>query len=200
MRDKINGLKSNRWVLIGLFLLLPTIVSLVVVFRFNWLLDNKIIGDFMSVSGYFFTFSSLALVFILLEAFRVSDYQKSIVNKEFLENDAINQLINSLENVKECILKEKVDGLYKSCRNVDHVYRSLTTYEYDVVLRAYSNQIKHVYNLLNRNSFFTFSFEYDVEKLRNISTDVKQHIVSEVDDLSRELKRAIEQGGTSDVK
>lgn len=198
MRDKINRLKSNIRVLIGLFFLLPTIVSLLVVLKFNWLLDIKIIRNFMDVSGYFFTFSSLVLVFILLETFRLSDYKKSVVNKNFLENDAISQLINSLDMIQKCILEEKVADLYKSCRNVDHVYKSLKTHEDDVVLSAYSNQIGHIYNLLNRNSFFTFSYDNDVGKFKNIPTDVKQDIVSKVDDLSRELSRTIKQGGTAD--
>lgn len=198
MKDKINELKSNIYVLIGLFLLLPIIVSLVVVFKFNSLLDNKITGDFILVSGYLFTFSSLILVFILLETFRISDYKKSVVNKDYLENDAITQLINSLDMINKCILEERVKDLYSSCRTVDHIYKSLKTYEKDVVLSAYSNQIGQVYSLLNRNSFFTFSYENDVEKLKNVSTEVKQNIVSKVDDLSRELNRAIKQGGTSD--
>ena len=198
LRDKINRLKNNIWALIGLFFLLPTIVSLVVVFMFNSLLDFKNIRNFMDVSGYFFTFSSLVLVFILLETFRISDYKKSVVNKSFLENDAINQLINSLDLIQKCILEEKVDDLYQSCRNVDHIYKSLKTQEDDVVLSAYSNQIGHIYNLLNRNYFFTFSYDYDVRKLKNIPTDVKQNIVSKVDDLSRELSRTIKQEGTAD--
>lgn len=207
LKDRLKKLRKNNRLLITLFFIFPMIISFVVAFFPNMLLNYIFLEDFMTVSSYLFTLSSLIIVFVLLNSFESSDYHRSDLNKDYLNSDGFKQLIEALDKIEECIKEEKTDGLYDSYRDIGHIKNNLMRENEDVYLKAYISQINKIYNLLSRFNFKRFNFKKSNFKWFNfkssenhfdhLTSDVKEKIVEEVDDLSRELKRAyknIEEG------
>lgn len=196
MKDNLKKLSKNNWLLITLFFISPMIISFVVAYFPNIFLNYIFLEDFMTVSSYLFTFSSLIIVFVLLNTFEASDYHRSVLNKDYLNSDGVKQLIWALENIEKCILGGKTVGLYKSYRRIGHIKKSLMRQNEDVVLKAYSSQINKIHNLLGRYDFKRFNKEINYESYEDpfdyLTSDVKDKIVGEIDDLSRELKRTYE--------
>lgn len=184
-----KNLKNNIWFLIFCFFVLPLVLSLVLVWRFDSFLNNEFVERFIVVSGYLFTLCSLILVFILFKTFKVSDYKRSVANKNFLEKDASDKLVLSLTIIKDCVNENEVENLFDSCTNVKNIYNSLKIHESDVDLKAYSNEIKSVFSLLNRYSLSSIGYESDVEKLKSMSMANKHSIVLEVDGLLWQLEQ-----------
>ncbi|WHX25645.1 hypothetical protein QNH47_16150 [Virgibacillus halodenitrificans] len=186
-----KNLRNNVWILFLLFFVLPIVLSFVLVFKFGEIFDYEIMEKILSISGYFFTLSSLILVFILFRVFRTSDHNKSVSDKEYLEEDAIKELLSSLRIIKACIQKDEVKGLYDSCSDVKHIYHSLNGYEEDVDLKAYSTQIKNLFSLINKHKLTSIGFEHNSEQLKKKSLKDKQKIMEAAGDLERYLNRML---------
>lgn len=172
-----------------LFFVLPLVISLILVFEFSAMLDYKVIKNIISVSGYGFTFSSLILVFILYRSFKPSDYNKSVSVQKYLEEVAIEELGSSLGTIKTCIRENEVKGLAESSNTVAHIHGSLKEYEDDVILKAYSNHIKSLFNLINKHGLPSIGLKRDYKKLQKISDNNKSKIWRAADDLQRYLDR-----------
>lgn len=185
----MNKFKNSVWLLFLFFFLFPLGLSLILVFKFNEIVNSEIIKQIISVSGYFFSLSSLILVFILFRRFKSSDFQKTASEQKYLEVDAIKELGSALENIKRCIHKSRVKGLSESSNTVLHIYRSLTEYDDDVILKAYSNKLKKLSNLINKHKLITIGISNDFERLRSISSKHKSEIWSSADDLKRYSER-----------
>lgn len=171
------------------FLLLPIIISLVLVSKYSEILNSPFIKETISVSGYFFSLSSLVLIFILFRSFRPSDYHKSVSDQKYLDDDAIGDLDSSLKTIKFCIQHNEVKDLVDSCNTVIHIYRSLKEHGDDLILKAYSNQIKDLFNLINKHALQRIGLTSDYEELRAISDSDKLMIWNKTDELERYLKR-----------
>lgn len=180
--------KNNLWLLLFAFLVLPMLLSFILVLNFNALLDYDFVKDLLSVSGYFFTLSSLILVFILFKTFKPSDYKRSLANDKFLER-ALVDLPSKLTIIKNCVDRNETKGLYESCGMVTDVYNSLIVSESDVDLKAYRTEIKKIFNLVNTYKLSRIGFEADVKKLEKMRSANKRQIIFSIDDLLRQLEQ-----------
>lgn len=173
----------------GFFLVLPLLVSLLVAWSFADLLDNKFLQDFIYLSGYLFTASSLLLVFILFKRSKVSDIKKDEANKKFLEEEAFVDLFLALTTIKACIEKDDVTNLGVNCFKLENIYNMLVSYGSDTDLKAYQNDIKSIYILLGKNDLFTIGLASETIRLKEMSIQKKQNLISEIGKLMLHLQQ-----------
>lgn len=178
---------NNKWILILCFLGLPIILSLLIIWLFDTILDIDLVEKFILISGYLFTASSLILVFILFKKFNVSDYKKSETSRIFLEKYAFDDLYSALKVIRDCVENYEFENLSVSCTTVRNIHNSLTAYEADIDLKAYRNEIKSVVNLVNKHGLSTISNANEVEKLKTMRKSNRRNIISKIDDLMWEL-------------
>lgn len=157
--------------------------------KFKTFLEQDFVERFVFTSGYLFTFSSLVLVFVLFNTFKVSDYKKSEANKNFLEKKAFEKLSSSLVIIKDCLSNNETKNLYESCGNVKEVFDSLKVSVSEVELTAYTTEIKPVFSMINKYKLSSIGFHSDVESLKNLSEDDKLIITSKIDVLMRKLEQ-----------
>ena len=169
------------------FLGLPIILSLLIIWLFDTILDIDLVEKFILISGYLFTASSLILVFILFKKFNVSDYKKSETSRIFLEKYAFDDLYSALKVIRDCVENYEFENLSVSCTTVRNIHNSLTAYEADIDLKAYRNEIKSVVNLVNKHGLSTISNANEVEKLKTMRKSNRRNIISKIDDLMWEL-------------
>lgn len=180
---------NNPWSLFGFFLVLPLLVSFLLAWPFDALLEIKALQNFVYVSGYLFTASSLLLVFILFKRAKVSDYKKDEASKYFLENDAFVDLFLALTTIKNCIENDEVTNLSVNCLRVRHIHTLLVSYGSDTELKAYQKKIKSIYNLLAKHGLFTIGFASETIKLKEMSVQKKEVLVSEIGELLFQLEQ-----------
>lgn len=185
----MSKLKNKLLPLFLLFFVFPAVISLILVFYFGEILNYGIIKQIISVSGYGFSLSSLILVFILFRSFKPSDYQKTVSEQKYLDEDAIKELGPSLENIKSCISNNEVKGLEASSSAVLHIYRSLTDHKDDAVLKAYSNKLKKLSNLINKHKLPTIGITNDLGEFKRISDKNRSDIWMAADDLKKYSER-----------
>ncbi|PIC69063.1 hypothetical protein CSV67_05945 [Sporosarcina sp. P2] len=188
----IKKRKNNMRFLFITFFVTPFILSIVIGFNFldlNFLLENENIKSSLDISGYLFTLSSLSLVFILFKNFKRSDYTRFEINKNYLENNAEEKLVHSLTNIKVCLTENTVKDLYSSCIVIKNIYNDLKDEQSDVDLKAYTSEIKSVFNLLNKFKLSSIGFESDIVKFKSITSDNKHYIVGKIDELLWQLKQ-----------
>ncbi|MBT2572311.1 hypothetical protein, partial [Planococcus sp. ISL-110] len=177
------------WVLMILFFVVPTVISLVLALCFEKFLEHDFVAKFMTTSGYFYTLGSLILVFILFNTFKVSDYKKSVASKDFLEKRAFEELSSSLKTILDCLEKNETKNLHSSCMTVKEIYESVRDFESDVDLKAYSIEIRDVFSVLNKYKLSTIGYNSDVQKLENMRESYKFDIVTKIDRLVRQLEQ-----------
>jgi len=179
----------NIWVLLSLFFVLPIILSLILVLSFKNILENDFVEKIVFTSGYLFTLSSLILVFILFNTFKVSDYKRSAASKKYLEKKAFDKLYTSLTTIKNCVETNQVKDLYTSCMTVRETFNTLKFHDSDVELKAYSNEIKAVVNLINKYKLSTRGLDPKAKELKITPVDGKRKIVETIDTLLWHLQQ-----------
>lgn len=170
------------------FLIVPILLSFWIVINYSAFLEKAFVQNLILVSGYFFTFSSLLLVFALLNTFNASDHRRSTATDKFLE-DAPEQLVISLRAIKSDIKNTEVKHLYENCGVVIDIHDSLKISEAEVDLKAYTTEIKAVVNLINKHKLSSIGFESDTNKLIAITTADKHNIIVKIDRLLSQLKQ-----------
>lgn len=179
---------KNMRTLILWFLVVPILLSFLIVINFNTFLEKAFIQNLILVSGYFFTFSSLLLVFALLNTFNASDHRRSTATDKFLES-APEQLVISLRAIKNNIKNTDVTQLYENCAVVTDIHDSLKISDAEVDLKAYTTEIKAVVNLINKHKLSSIGFESDINKLLAINTTDKHNIIVKIDRLLSQLQQ-----------
>lgn len=178
---------NSKWSLILVFLGLPILLSVLIVWLFDAILDIDLVEKFILISGYLFTASSLILVFILFKKFNVSDYKKSETSRIYLEKHAFDELYSALKIIENCVRNYEVENLSASCAMVRNIHNSLTAYESDIDLKAYRNEIKSVVNLVNKHGLSAITKPYEVERLKSMRKSNRRNILSKIEDLIWEL-------------
>jgi len=182
-------MKNNVWKLVLYFFILPVLLTILIIYGFSGILEFELTKKILSVSGYLFTLSSLILVFILYQSFKPSDYHKSIRDQKYLDKEGIEELGLSLVNIKVCIINGKVEGLAENSSTVVHIHRSLKKHEEDAILKAYSNYIKKLFNLINTHGLISIGLNKDYKKMSGISRKNKLKIWEAADELERYVKQ-----------
>lgn len=185
----LRNILKNMWFLFFLFFIFPLLLSVILTWNYTSFLESEKVSNFVSISGYLFTFSSLALVFVLFKTFKLSDHKRSAASKNFLEKKGFKTLSSSLENILHCIEKEETKNLRESCMNVREIFYSLNSYGNDVDLKAYKTDIKDVFNLISRCNLINIGYDGDSEQLKNMPTKDKLAITNAAESLLRYLKQ-----------
>lgn len=179
---------KHIWVLAIFFLGLPIVASLVLVMKFSTFLENDFVQSLIAVSGYFFTFSSLLLVFALFNTFNPSDHQRAVADKKFVEG-SLDNLISSLRAIENGVKNCETEHLYESCEVVTDIFGSLENSGSDVVLKAYTTEIKQVVNLIRQHGLSTIGFNSDLSRLKAMKPTDTHNIISKVGRLVRHLEK-----------
>ncbi|MFJ5795649.1 hypothetical protein ABKQ09_09365 [Bacillus atrophaeus] len=150
--SKIKSLSNRLPILFLLCFPLPIILSSLFVLLFREILHNEFFSDFLVICGFLFTSISLLLVFILYNKYSHMDFVKNKTAIVYLNGKAKTELIQSLEDIGECISKGNVTNTFKkSCLNVLHIYELLCKTEGELYLKPYRPEIKNLVSLINKN-------------------------------------------------
>lgn len=154
---KIKKKLNNPNILIIIFLISPTTLSLILSLiainsdstqKNGWVSD--FFSDFMYFSGYFFTLSSLLLVFILYRKYAPSEHMKNLIRLNHIENKGEEKFLKALEKIYENIISNDFNNnVSEACTTIKVISKNINELESDTYLKSLKIEIEDIVSLLN---------------------------------------------------
>ncbi|WFO49272.1 hypothetical protein [Bacillus pumilus] len=155
-----NFLKKLRKKPKSLFItctLIPIGVSIIGV-ELEWL-GNEYFSNFILLLSSSYTIVSLILVFLLLKQYSHPDFVMEKTSLEYLNNEALSELIESLDNLQNLFQSENEikgnDRMMNSCYSkLKEIYDLLSLLDDTAdptILSPYQSDIKKIINFINSN-------------------------------------------------
>lgn len=173
---KIRIFFKNYWkpiTFIGLSFLIAICISI-------WaenIINIKKITTFITVSSWLFSFSSLLLIFLVSEKFRISTFHKSIREKNFLDQDAITKLKDAVQRVRLFTDDQiDIDSLYYNCIDIKYIYSKLKDQKQDTELYSLKNEIGDIFDKINKYKLESIGAAKDTKKWEQIDPSHKEEI------------------------
>ncbi|MCJ0958748.1 hypothetical protein [Mammaliicoccus sciuri] len=194
MFDIFGKEKFSRNKLVPIFFVgFPFVIGGIISWFFEYLIEFEKVMAFVTVSSWFFSFFSILLIFMVWEKFRESIVRKDFRDKRYLNRDAISELEPAVSDVILVIKGDKdIDKLSDSCGTIKYIYRKLTKQKQDTELYSVKPEMRELFNVINKYKLESIGREQRYEEWKGISEDKKQEILGKADELSRELKRLLE--------
>lgn len=188
---KIRNFFKNYWKPIT-FIGLPLFIAICISIWSENIIDIKKITTFITISSWLFSFSSLLLIFLVSEKFRISTFHKNIREKNFLDQDAIAKLKDAVQKVRLFSDNQiDIDSLYDDCRDIKYIYRKLRNQKQDTELYSLKNEIGDIFDKINKHNLESIGAAKDTKKWEQIDPSQKEEIRIIAYSLEQDLKSLI---------
>lgn len=178
-----------------MFILLPFLVSILISFKLEYIANIRKLEIFMSFSSWFFTLSSLILIFLVSERFTISTFHRNIREKNYLDKEAIQDLKNAVQRIRLLIDNETdTRHLTEDCRTIKYIYTKLSKQKQDTDLHSLKDEIGDLFNKINRYKLESIGNEknqkwqkFDVSHKRDIG-EIVYRLEMDLESLLNDIK------------
>ncbi|MEL4009833.1 hypothetical protein AAE040_04870 [Bacillus velezensis] len=137
--------------------LIPIGVSILGV-ELEWL-ENEYFSNFILLLSSSYTIVSLILVFLLLKQYSYPDFVMEKTSLQYLNNDALSDLIKSLDDLHNLFQNENeikendrmMNGCYSKLKEIYDLLNLLDDTSDPTILSPYQGDIKKIINFINSN-------------------------------------------------
>lgn len=182
---------KNQWKPI-IFIGFPFLIAIFISIWFENLINIKKITTFITISSWLFSLSSLLLIFLVSEKFRISTFHRNIREKKFLDQDGVTKLKNAVQNIRLFIDDQiEIDSINTACEDIIYIYHKLKNQKQDTELYSLKNEIDDIFSKINQYNLPSIAHDKDIERWKKIDSSVKQTIGSMAYTLEQDLDSLI---------
>lgn len=159
MRNQIKKNLNEPKTLVFGFLIFPTLISASLSITKLFFTDKNywstFFMSFIDFSSYFYSLSSLILVFVFYRKYSYSDHLKDSYRLKYLESDGEIDFLSAVKCLYESLINSNVIGtesdnkIRESCIVIKNIYNKVVELEDDTYLKSLRYEIKDIVSLIN---------------------------------------------------